>query len=114
MAPTRTPKFLALSIEGAAEYRRESKLGSSAWAVLIALCQHADYRTAYWTGRLDRKRPNVISSRIVGGSGGVIRPYVPAPEVVHIDQGRIAALEATVKRLEGAIRDQLENRRQGL
>jgi hypothetical protein len=53
MAPTRIPKFLALSTEGAADYRRACKISSAAWNVLLALCQHADYRTAYWTGRLD-------------------------------------------------------------
>jgi hypothetical protein len=41
-----------------------------------------------------------------------VKPYVHEVEAVHIDPGRIAVLEATVKRLEAGLLGQLENRRQ--
>ena len=64
------------------------------------------------TGHADRHKRTVISSACVGGRGGVVKPYVHEVEAVHIDPGRIAVLEATVKRLEAGLLGQLENRRQ--
>jgi hypothetical protein len=82
MAPTRTSKFFALSTEGAAECRRECKPSSSAWAVLIALCQHADYKTAHWTGRLD----------FLAEAAGVSR-WTTSRQVKWLDANNLIAVE---------------------
>ncbi len=65
------------------------------------------------TGHSDRHRKNVISSRITS-AGGTPPAYKGEPVAEDVDMARIAELEQTVKRLQGAIRGVIENRRQGL